>query len=45
MNEIRALRTVMRHCKQVQKALRKVITNLQERSEMHDLSKLNDDEF
>ena len=45
LDKILALRTVLRHCKYVQKSLRKVLTALQERLEMHDVSKLNDDEF
>ena len=45
LNENRALRTVMRHCLNVKQALGKIISNLQNRAEMHDYSKLEDDEF
>ena len=45
MNETRALRTVMRHCLNLKQALGKVISNLQDRSDSHDYSKLEDDEF
>lgn len=45
LDKVKTLRTVYRHCKNVQKSLRKVIGNLVERSEVHDLSKFSDIEF
>ena len=45
LNEVRALRTVTRHISNVQKNMRKVIRPLTERAEVHDQSKLQDDEF
>ena len=45
LDKTKALRAVLRHCKHVKSALRKVIGILQDRVEMHDVSKLNDDEF
>ena len=45
MDQVRALRVVMRHCQNLRHALGKIITDLIDRSEMHDYSKLEDDEF
>ena len=45
LDKVRALRKVLMHCQNLRNALGKIITDLTNRAEMHDYSKLEDDEF
>lgn len=43
--ETKTLRTILKHCSLVKQSLMKITQNLNERAEVHDRSKMDDDEF